>query len=107
MYVCLECGRSFHEDDVEVVKEYHYELEDRAYEKRHICPYCKSANFEEGSYCQQCGDEISESQAKFGLCADCEIEADEKFKELLEEYFTKNEIEYLNNQYCDEYFGLD
>ena len=68
-------------------------------------PACGSTNCEYARQCNKCGTNISDSQARFGLCPDCEIEAEVRFENLLATHFTKDELSYLNNQYDGRCFG--
>lgn len=69
------------------------------------CPEC-GGEYEKVRMCSQCDTYIGESQARFNLCLDCEIDAEKRFEDMLLASFTKAELEYLNNQYQGEYFGI-
>ena len=102
MYICLECGSVF--DEPYVIYETHTELDEQPKETFYVCPHCKEPAYEETENCILCDKYIGKSQAQFHLCPDCEMEAEKRFKKILAENFTKDEIKYLNNQYDGEYF---
>jgi DNA-directed RNA polymerase subunit RPC12/RpoP len=102
IYICLECGHVF--DEPEIVLEIHDELPEHPVERFCACPDCGDGGFEEAQYCSLCRKPISKSQARFCLCPECEEAAEKRFKKILRELFTKNELEYLNNQYDGENF---
>lgn len=97
MYICLECGKTF-----ERPKKYYerYEYSQITFRE---CPYCGSQAFETATTCDICGDYISQSQAQYGMCVNCEMNTDADFKKSLSRYSEK-QLEYLNNQYDGRYF---
>jgi len=102
-YICLECGKQF--DTPDTVTIVHHELQGGAKEVFCYCPHCGDSQYEFAKECTICGTVIGETQARFGLCGGCEENADKKFRDALKQ-FKKEEIEYLNNQYDGDYFGL-
>jgi Zn finger protein HypA/HybF involved in hydrogenase expression len=105
MYICLNCGELFNEPHK--VSEIHTELSERPLEIFRVCPKCGEADFESATDCENCGTMIGESQAKYGLCGDCEMKSDVLFRELLSENFTENELHYLSAQYAWDYGGFN
>ena len=97
MYICLECGNTF-----EKPKRIYERLE-HGYMTIKECPCCQSQAFEQATTCEICGAYISQEQARYGMCADCEMETDADFKKSLSRYNEK-QLEYLNNQYDGRYF---
>ena len=59
MYHCTDCGRNF--DFVKVVFETHG-LSTPPYERRKLCPFCDSENYEEkkNQFCRFCGRRLKE-----------------------------------------------
>jgi hypothetical protein len=104
LYICLDCGQVFNRPYVS--RETHYEVDGNPTETFDLCPSCFSSDIEEADVCAICGVYIGESQAKYHLCPECEQAAEEKFKQVLKEGFTEEEIEFLNNQYEGRYFGI-
>jgi len=102
MYICLECGQAF--ETPRVVREWHSELPGLNYETITECPACQSTNYEPADTCRKCGAYISKSQAGSGLCPDCEIDTETRFKEMLST-FTPEELAYLNRQYDGRWLG--
>jgi hypothetical protein len=100
----MECGKVF--DSPRKRYEVHDELPERPYETYAECPCCGGAEIERTEICAKCDAYIGESQARFHLCPTCETAADKRFAKILSERFTKNELEYLNNQYDGVRFGL-
>lgn len=101
MLMCRECGHVFEMPGRHLDNSDSFEFS--SLWEREGCPHC-GGNFCEAKQCSQCGEYITPEQARFGLCADCEIRADARFKELMAKNFTPNEIDYLNNQYDGECF---
>lgn len=97
MYICLECGTAF-----EFPKRI-YERDERGTYSYKECPHCGSQAYETAKTCEICGAYISHEQARYGMCADCEMETDADFKKSLSRY-SESQIEYLNNQYDGRYF---
>ena len=101
MYICRDCGYAFDEPMRYADTSEHFGCQ--SISVRLGCPHC-CGDFCEAKQCSRCGEYITPEQARFGLCADCEIQADARFKELMANNFTANEIDYLNNQYDGEWF---
>lgn len=101
MYICRDCGYAFDEPIRYADTSEHFGCQ--SISVRFGCPHC-CGDFCEAKQCSLCGEYITPEQARFGLCADCEIKADTRFKELMANNFTANEIDYLNNQYDGEWF---
>jgi DNA-directed RNA polymerase subunit RPC12/RpoP len=104
IYICLDCGRVFNKP--REAHEAHDELPERPYETFAECPGCGGEDIERAETCAECDAYIGESQARYNLCPMCESSAEARFKQILSEQFTKNELEYLNNQYDGLRFGL-
>lgn len=96
-YICIECGRTF--DEPSEYREYHDEIGGGAHEVFYVCPHCESANYEPTVKCTVCDEEVGKTQGTYGLCPDCEQDTENRFKGLLADYFTKNELEFLSSQY--------
>ena len=109
MYICLDCGETFSEPGKRVDRTIEESSGMFPYrcvvELFHVCKWCGSTHIEEAVSCRICGAPMGETQGKFGLCADCEIETDRLFKEHLKTY-TQDQIDYLNAQYEGEYFKI-
>ena len=97
MYICLECGATF-EKPKRV-----YEKFEHSYMTIKECPRCQSQAFEIATTCEICGAYIGQEQARYGMCAQCEMDTDADFKKSLSRYNEK-QLEYLNNQYDGRYF---
>ena len=94
MYICLDCGNVFDKCEYET---------DEMGQKWQLCPVCKGESIDEAVHCKKCHEATGREQARYGLCADCETDAERRFINMLSK-FTKEEIEYLNNQYDGRYF---
>lgn len=90
MLVCLECGRKF--ETARDVREEHGETVA-------VCPHCGNEEIDEAVRCVRCGEWTGTMQASCGLCADCEIDADQKLSEMLAQHFAPSERRYLLEQY--------
>lgn len=87
MYICCECGKVFYEPK-EIREDSGWETEYghvSAYHYSAACPYCGSADFEEGEDCEICGrtfltDDLYITDGLTYVCPDCyeEMEEDEK-----------------------------
>ena len=87
MYICQDCGRVFYELDRHK-KDYGWDTEygrNSAWQIEYTCPYCGSADFEEGEDCKICGrtfstDDLYITDGLTYVCPDCyeEMEEDEE-----------------------------
>lgn len=96
MYLCKECKNTFEEPLV--VKDSH-ELPGGFFEEVLFCPLCGGDDFEPAVRCEKCSRFIPESQNVFGLCRECEQEADRKWgyiQNIARLIFDQNERNYLN-----------
>ena len=94
MYYCNGCRDVF--DAPKQLRELHGEVFG-------ACPGCLEGDYESARVCRKCGAYIPESQSKFGMCADCEDELDERVQEFMEQ-LDCYEREFLNWQYDGEAF---
>ena len=79
MWICLDCGERLDELG--------------------SCPSCKSENVDFTARCKECGGIGGLEQiARYGLCADCEIETEREFKLMLGK-FSRAQLELLSDQY--------
>lgn len=97
MYICLECGAVFEQPKRTIERFEHSRMTIKE------CPRCQSQAFEIATTCEICGAYIGQEQARYGMCAQCEMDTDADFKKSLSRYNEK-QIEYLNNQYDGRYF---
>lgn len=109
MHICLTCGKDFHKPNkrvetttVESSGMFPYRCIVDVYR---TCPWCGSTDIEEAVSCRICGAPMGETQGKYHMCADCEIETERLFKEHLKTY-TQDQIDYLNAQYEGEFFKI-
>jgi DNA-directed RNA polymerase subunit RPC12/RpoP len=79
MQICLECGKTFEDDEIECWQESRGEFwGEPAYENMSGCPHCGGA-YEEAYECENCGeyftlDELDENH----LCEDCREDEEEE-----------------------------
>lgn len=85
MYKCNNCQREFEQ----------YDTIDDSGEKWYVCPYCRGTDFDEEKKCEHCEEQYIESKFD-GLCPNCLTEIEERFSKVLNDKFTKFEIEALN-----------
>lgn len=97
MYICLECGAVFEQPKRTIERFEHSRMTIKE------CPNCQSQALEKATTCDLCGAYISQEQARYGMCSQCEMETDADFKKSLSRYNEK-QLEYLNNQYDGRYF---
>lgn len=82
MLICLECGKTFEEDEIKHWKEDRGEFWGfPSYENMSGCPHCQG-DYEEAYECENCGkyftlDELDENY----LCEDCREDEEEKTDE--------------------------
>ena len=78
MYICPNCGAVFETPRGITIR--HTSLSGRTHEDLTVCPVCDDDTYEPATRCSTCDAYISETQARFGLCADCEIDAETRFR---------------------------
>ena len=64
-----------------------------------VCPHCGSDDWEEARVCTKCGKLLPESQSLFGLCKECEDEADIVWNaaaKFLQASLTEKQLAYLD-----------
>ena len=59
MMCCNNCGALF--ENPLIVRDYHDELDDRAYEELQCCPSCKSDDLSIAVQCSFCGEYVIEN----------------------------------------------
>lgn len=78
VFICLECGETFDEDEIYTWREDRGEFWGvSCSEEMSGCPYC-SGNYEEARMCDCCGEWISEEDMRF---IDDDIVCEECYKE--------------------------
>lgn len=92
MYYCLNCHDVF-EKLVTVVER--HGLETPPYETYPASSCCHDSNFEEAKVCERCGAYIPESQSLYGMCAECERNAADRFRFLFNNEFDEVERAYI------------
>ena len=103
MYICKDCGERFFKPNR--TREAHSECDGNPAEVFYVCPNCGSGSFDKASECSICGELFTGDELDHDLCQSCRHRAAERFKQLLDKYFTGEEIAYLNDLYDGEYFG--
>lgn len=92
-YICTTCGAVF-------------SMPQNDYEVSNGCIYC-GCDVEKAFPCEHCGDLIPDSQAKFGLCKNCEKELTRAFKLFLagiETMYGSGGVEYLEERQDGEFW---
>ena len=99
MYKCLNCGHLFEEGEQIVSEGLMGECHGmKVYERYEMCPVCKS-EYKEASCCSMCGEYfIGEDD----YCEDCKKSVVEKFRKILKNNFTMQEIELLDEIFDGE-----
>lgn len=99
MYICLECGNIFEEG--EEWNESRGEFwGSSCFESVSGCPICKGA-YEEVQPCKICGGYDKNSNS--GFCQSCEEEVKKRFSDFVDNNFSKEERELLNELYEGEW----
>lgn len=99
MYRCLECGNLF-EDGEEVVWEETHGLDSPPYEKWSGCPLCKGG-YKTINPCKICGSYNHDPAEDY--CNQCKKDVKKRFADFIEEEFTEEERDLLNELYEGEY----
>lgn len=92
-YICTTCGAVF-------------SMPQSDYEVSNGCIYC-GGDVERAVNCEHCGQVMPDSQAKYGLCKQCESELLKNFKLFLagvNEMFGPGGIEYLQDRQDGEFW---
>lgn len=92
MYKCVECGHLFEDGEQSSWKEAHGESFTG-------CPLCKGS-YEEINPCKICGSYLHDFDEDF--CNDCKKDVQSRFKNIISQEFSEEEIELLNILYDGE-----
>ena len=83
MHKCNRCGAEIQEPAVERWGEWHQEISAMEYRVRDICPYCGSADSEEGNACEICG---AFTPKGFDYCDWCKAESSVYIRACMERF---------------------
>lgn len=100
MYRCKSCGHLFEEGEEKVYSEKIGEFGGApAYQSYSACPIC-GENYEKVNPCEICGSCNHDADEKY--CDECKKEVKTRFSRFVENNFTKEERELLNELYDGE-----
>ncbi len=105
MYFCENCCCVF--DEPGTLYETHGELPGRPAESFLRCPCCGDTDVRPVRECDVCGAPSPDVSSTLPLCAACRKDLRGRFEDLLRSYFAEDEIEWLNEMYETERFGMD
>lgn len=91
-YICTECGNIFEEGEEKLIHEPHGE-------KIKCCPCC-NGTYEEAKPCKICGEFVCSEHEEY--CNECKENVKARFSKFIENNFTKEERELLNELYDGE-----
>ena len=64
------------------------------------CPNCLGENIEEVKRCNYCGEWTSEGEIDQGFCPDCSGRTLRLFRDLINNTFTEEQIDFLSHSDC-------
>ena len=102
MYICLDCGRIFDEDEADVIRDdpspAGVSLPSGYYEYP-CCPDCGSDYLGETEKCMLCGEYVGEDDMIGGFCKDCAADVLGRMSIILNKEFTATEVEWLKEHW--------
>lgn len=99
-YICRSCGGTFDEPRLH--------REDYSTRADGRCPFCGSQDITEATLCDDCEKLIpAEPGLNYQLCPECREAVRDRFEYLLSRAFRRLEIDYLNDYYDGELFGVN
>lgn len=100
MYICLDCGCVFDEDEMGTYTEQHPYGMGYAGETFVCCPSCKGS-FDEAVECKGCGEYFAKDNMHDEMCDKCFNFNKERIVKALAELFTKEEFNNLPDDMFD------